>query len=246
MKYSLLCFFVFSNLIYFQTAAQSEKQLSIIKNFKVLLQNNDAKAIAANVKYPFQRKYPLPAIQNKADFIQNYTSIFDDFLRNKIINSSTEKDWTAVSQNRITLESGLLWLDHKGRIKSINYLPKKGHKSYRKLLRLDKKSLHKSVHKYWEPVLSWQTELYKIRIDKESPYSYRLTLWSSDQSVDSTPNLVIDGGQKEYEGLQGHQHFVFSKNNKEYICRIIKSIPYPAKSFLIQEQQSITYLSNIP
>lgn len=79
MKLSILCFLVFSNFIYFQTAAQSEKQLSNIKNFKILLQNNEAKAIAANVKYPFKRKYLLPAIQNKADFIQNYTSIFDEF-----------------------------------------------------------------------------------------------------------------------------------------------------------------------
>ena len=246
MKHLLLgCIICFVFRCY-PAEAQSEKHLNIIHNFIALVQKNDVQAIAAAVKYPFQRKYPLAAILNKEEFVENYPLIFDDALRNKIINSSADKNWVAVNQYRITLENGLLWLDHKGRIKRINYLPKKAQKYYQKLLRQDRQKLHKSVQKYWEPVLSWTSDQYEIRIDKENPYSYRLTLLPSNKSLESSPSIIIEGGQKEYEGIRGHQLFIFRQDNKVYSCKITKTERNPEKMFLIQDQDAVNYSRIIP
>lgn len=53
-----------------------ESVLPVIAAFKT----QDKTAIAAHIRYPLKRQYPLPDIKNEAEFINRFDEVFDDEL----------------------------------------------------------------------------------------------------------------------------------------------------------------------
>ena len=221
MKHTSFCLsLIFALNAYFSNAQQSEN-IAIISGFVHHIKSNDSKTLAEKIKYPLKRKYPLPSINNSSEFLDKYKEIFDDSLKFRICNSDFYTDWKFVGNKRIMLNNGELWLDKNGNLIGLNYESEKEEKKRRKLIKQDRKNIHESLKEYWEPVLLWETESYRIRIDKVDKYSCRLAIWEIDKTQKEAPYLLINNGLKEYEGSEGKHNYVFVSGDNKYICSVL-------------------------
>lgn len=172
--------------------------------------------ISQNVIYPLKRDKPLPTIQNAQIFKQRFDQVFDSAFRQKIANSSYE-DWDTMGSNGIMFDSGELWLDEIGHIKSVNYSSPQEQNLRQKLLAQQKKTIHSSLKTYIEPKLSIKTDNYMIRVD-EVKNGYRYASWKTGRTQDTRPDLVINHGTVEYEGTA--RNHVYRFKNGQYVYEV--------------------------
>ncbi|RZJ52403.1 MAG: hypothetical protein EOO44_11900 [Flavobacterium sp.] len=193
----------------------------LIKSFIENVKNDKKEAVAALVKYPFAREYPIPTVKNKTEFVKRYNQIFDTTLKNKIIKSNPAKDWSQVGWRGIMLNQGDLWVDEEGYLTAVNYQSKYEKELKTKLIGSDKSKLHSSISKFKEPVCVLETSKFKIRIDDLGNNNYRYASWSVKQKMSEKPDLVITKGKFVAEGTGGNHHYDFKKGNFLYVCDII-------------------------
>ena len=177
-------------------------------------------AISGRIAYPLRREYPLPSIQNKEEMLNFFADIFDDELMNLIANSDVDQDWDTVGYRGIMFGNGLLWIDQEGHILAVNHLSKKEKIKRNALISKDRLGLHPSLQQYLEPILYMVTSEYQIRIDKMTDSTFRFASWKPDASMASKPDLIIDNGQRSWQGSGGNHSFTFIIGNYTYICGI--------------------------
>lgn len=81
----------------------------------------DQQALARQIKYPFKREYPIPAIKSPAEMVARFDEVFDDAILNSIASSRAGQDWQAMGWRGIMLGSGEVWLDFDGKVIGINH-----------------------------------------------------------------------------------------------------------------------------
>ena len=74
--------------------------ITVVQKFKEAVKTDNPAIIGDYVSYPFERTNPLPDIENKEAFIQNYEYIFDD--------PATGKKWGGAELCLITAFFGLM------------------------------------------------------------------------------------------------------------------------------------------
>ncbi|MEJ7557846.1 MAG: hypothetical protein WKF66_06015 [Pedobacter sp.] len=205
-------------------ALSSFGQLSDIKDKKTvadfveLIQTEQVGKLADQVKYPLRRVYPIPAVYNKCEFIQRYTEIFDDSLKNIITHSDPINDWSKVGWRGIMLLQGLLWID--GKLTSVNHQSVSEKRLSDLLIAKDKSRLPANLRNYRKPILYMETQKFIIRIDEMEGNKYRYASWSRGSNTVSTPDLVLLNGTWTPDGSGGNHYYRFLSGDYQYDCII--------------------------
>lgn len=202
------------------SAEDSLENLRLISEIIEEFKRNDRYAIAEKIEYPLSREFPLPSIQNKQELLRCFTDVFDDSLTAMILNSDLSRDWDVMGYRGIMLLDGILWINHDGQIKAVNYMSKVESQRKQVLIDSDRSEIHPSLKEYLEPVLHMVTVDYQIRIDKMTDSTFRFASWKPDASMASKPDLIIDNGQRSWQGSGGNHSFTFINGNYTYICGI--------------------------
>jgi hypothetical protein len=212
---------------------------SIISNFIDCVRRDKKETIADMVHYPFERIYPLPSIKNKTDFVQNYSIMFDDALKNEIVSSDVSKNWTKVGWRGIMLNQGTVWIDFNGRLIA---LPKSGQEEIkrRQIIESERKILHPSLRTYLNPICILETTKFRIRID-DIDGSYRYASWSIDKAMSVKPDFIIEHGKKIWDGTGGNHHYDFTDGEYTYECfiNLLSNEDSPPASLMVSKGENV-------
>jgi hypothetical protein len=187
----------------------------IIETFINNVKTDNKEALGEMISYPLKREYPIPAINDKADFIKRYSEVFDQ---------------------------GNIWLDIDGKLIAVNYQSKFENDLKNRLNADQKKKLDPSIAFFQSPICVLETSKFKIRIDNLGNNNYRYASWSIKKEMTEKPDLVINGGELVVEGSGGNHQYEFKKDNYLYECSIIvlgeKNSP-PARLIIYQSKKVI-------
>ena len=192
-----------------------------VKSFIANIKSNNKEGVAAFIRFPLGREYPIPAVKNKADFIKRYDQIFDATLKKEIINSNPAKDWAEMGWRGIMLGQGDIWMDTTGKIITINYQSQAEKDLKNKLIAGEKGKLHSSIATFKAPVYVLETSKFRIRIDDLGNDNYRYASWSIKKPMSQKPDLIITNGKWISDGSGGNSHYEFKKDAYLYECYII-------------------------
>ena len=181
---------------------------------------NDKAAIAALVRYPLKRRYPIPDIKNEAEFINRFDEVFDDELVAVIGSSNINTNWDSIGWRGIMLNNGVMWVDTDGKIIAVNTQNTKEQTLAKSLIEQGKQSLHASINTFEKPVLDWKTANYHIRIDDLGDRNYRYAVWSSDKRPKDKPDMVLSNGDVTVSGTGGNHHYTFKNGRYSYILHV--------------------------
>lgn len=217
LNYILLCLSLFftSNTFALEQKYQ-ESVLPVIAAFKT----HDKTAIAAHIRYPLKRRYPLPDIKNEAEFITRFDEVFDDELVAVIGSSNINTDWDSVGWRGIMLNNGVMWLDTGGKIIAVNTQNTTEQVRVEKLIAQDKQSLHSSIKTFQKPILDWKTANYRVRVDNLGDGNFRYASWSIDKNPSDKPDIVLINGDIIFEGSGGNHHYTFKNGHYSYVLHV--------------------------
>jgi hypothetical protein len=199
----------------------TEEYRTGITNLINHLKKGNKKLVAEMVSYPFPREYPIPPVQNEQAFVARFDEIFDNTLKQRIINSKPSKDWSEVGWRGVMLHDGEVWIDSNVKLAAINYQSETERKMKVRLIEADRARVHSSLKKFKKPVYILETSKYRIRIDETEEGIYRYASWSIGKSMREKPDLVISSGEMNYEGTGGNHTAVFKNKGFVYECAII-------------------------
>ena len=190
----------------------------LVSNFIYNIKNDKKESIANIAIYPFERKYPIPLIKNKQEFIKRYNDIFDDKLKRMIINSNPATGWFEMGWRGIMLNNGEVWLDFDGCLTGVTYQSKSEAKLQTQLIENEKKNIHPSLSHYLRPICILETSTYRVRIDDLGHENYRYACWAKNKSQKDKPDLILDRGIHYVEGSAASSYFKFQNGEYVYEC----------------------------
>jgi hypothetical protein len=193
-----------------------ESVLPVIAAFKT----QDKTAIAAYIRYPLKRQYPLPDIKNEAEFINRFDEVFDDELVAAIGSSNINTDWEKVGWRGIMLNNGVMWVDTDGKIIAVNTQNTKEQALAKSLIEDDKQSLHASINTFEKPVLNWKTANYHVRVDDLGEHNFRYAVWGINKKPSDKPDMVLLNGDITFEGSGGNHHYTFKNGRYSYVLQV--------------------------
>lgn len=194
----------------------NEADSIIIANFIALVAKRDTHALAAHTRYPVSRPYPLPQVEDSAEFVLRFAELFDEKLIHALISSDPKNDWGHFGWRGLSLQSEDFWLHENGFYRGGCYLTEEAEKVKQDLLNKDRNSVHKSIRKFDSPILLWESEKYTIRIDKVEK-GYRYVSWKKGKKLSERPDLILYNGNIEYQGSVGYRDFTFYSGPYKYI-----------------------------
>ncbi len=200
--------------------AIEQKYRILVVDFVAAVKSGDKAAIAEFIGYPLSRKYPIPAVNNKQEFVDRYDEIFDTVLVGKVDRSDIDKDWGAMGWRGIMFGSGEIWMGFNGKISSINYQSPLEAERLATIIKQQKSVLHSSIKTYSKPVLEWKTRRFRIRIDEMSAGKFRYASWSVDKPVAAKPDLVLQSGALSFDGSGGNHYYTFINGKYRYVCYV--------------------------
>ena len=217
LNYILLCLSLFfTSNIHALEKKYHESVLPVIAAFKT----HDRAAIAALIRYPLKRRYPLPAIKSEAELVERFDEVFDETLIKQVANSNVDTDWDKVGWRGIMLNSGIVWVDTDGKIIGINHQTAKEQSLAKRLIAADKQALHPSVSTFAKPILDWQTAKYRVRVDNLGDGNYRYTSWSKGKKTSDKPDIVLLKGELEFEGSGGNYSYTFKNGRYSFVLQV--------------------------
>jgi len=226
------------NIVFAQEELKKEYK-GLITTFVDAVKDDDIQSLKALIKYPLNREYPIPDIKDDNDFVERYDQIFDDVLKNIIVNSKLDKDWETVGWRGIMLYSGVVWIDYDGKLIGLNYQSNKEEVLLNKLLEEDKNSLHNSLVNFKRPEVILETQKFRIRIDQLNNDLYRYASWSIDAETNEEPDLVLQDGEVIFDGSGGNHSYKFTNGDYVYECAInvLKAKETPPASLAVYKNE---------
>ena len=94
------------------TQTLPEGQKAQIAQFTSQVSNSDWEALGESITYPLERNFPIPAIENKNDFIKRHSELFDDSLITMISSSIIDSNWSDGGLRGIVMKDAEIWLCH--------------------------------------------------------------------------------------------------------------------------------------
>ena len=202
-----------------------------IDRFLNTFKTDDKAELANLIHFPLRRAYPIPPIE-RGEFLKRYHEVFDEEF-SRIILDADPTDWYAVGRRGIMLHNGLLWLDYDGSVHAINFNSAFEVAEKERLLQLrdelrkrEREQLHYSLREYSLPVLEWETDTYRIRIDQMRENEYRYSAWKVDVSHSTIPDIILYNGV-EYRrdsqaccGSCGGSHTTYGFTSREFLYEV--------------------------
>ena len=217
LNYILLCLSLFFTSNTFALEQKyHESVLPVIAAFKT----HDRTAIAAHIRYPLKRQYPLPDIKNEAEFINRFDEVFDEELVAVIGSSNINTDWDNVGWRGIMLNNGVMWVDTDGKVIAVNTQNTTEQAHAEKLIAQNKQSLHSSIKIFQKPILDWKTDNYHIRVDDLGDRNYRYVVWSIDKNTIDKPDMVLFNGDMTVSGTGGNHSYTFKYGRYSYVLHV--------------------------
>jgi hypothetical protein len=192
-----------------------------VSNFIECIKMDKREEVADMISYPLERGYPIPDVNNAQEFLTRYDEIFDDSLKQIIINSSIATDWSVVGWRGISLTGGLIWLD-SDRLIAVNYQSEFERNMMYELIANDKHNIHSSLRQFYRPVHILKTSTFRIRIDDLGSDIFRYASWPIDSPMSNEPDLVLNNGQCIWDGSGGNHSYLFTNGDYTYECFIIE------------------------
>ncbi|MDN3391056.1 hypothetical protein [Pseudoalteromonas sp. APC 3691] len=182
--------------------------------------DHDKPVIAALIRYPLKRRYPIPDIKNEAEFINRFDEVFNDELVAVIASSKIDTDWDKVGWRGIMLNNGVMWVDTDGKIIAVNTQNTKEQALAKSLIEQGKQSLHSSINTFKKPILDWKTANYHIRVDDLGDGNYRYAVWGINKKPSDKPDMVLLNGDITFEGSGGNHHYTFKNGRYSYVLHV--------------------------
>jgi len=202
-----------------QTLPSSQK--SEIAQFIAHVSNSDWESLAESITYPLERNFPVPAIENKNEFIARHSELFDDSLITMISNSVIDSNWADGGLRGIVMRDADLWLDREGNLIKLGYQTEAEKAIETKLIEEDRASLPVFLQEYVRPVLQMDAGKWIIRIDQVKGQSFRFIGWI--QGV-RNPNRdaieIIRNGFLQHEGGGGNHSYTFTSDIGKFVCYV--------------------------
>lgn len=214
----------------------------VIQEFILLVSSRNIDKISEKVKYPLRRKYPIPPVTNKKEFVERFHEIFDDSLLQEISDMKKMTKWSELTEDEIMFDNGKIWIDSQGYLIAVNRTSNLESETMTNLINMEKSMLHKSIKQFEQPVLEMKTKSYQVRIDDLGDFNYRYASWSKGKSYSDEPDLVVLNGEQIIEGSGGNHSYKFTNGNYKYICSIIrigKDDDPPARITIFQNEKEI-------
>jgi len=193
----------------------------VVADFIENVRTNNISELSKNVQYPLKREFPLSAIESTSEFKRRYSEIFDDNLKDIIINSDLDSDWGEFGWRGILLNNGTIWLDKEGNLTLVAYQSEAEKLQRDSLIQADRQILHESLKEYESPVLTMRTTKLFVRIDfiknsvsPELSY-YRFASWTpnreniNDIPLNEEPDQIIINGKLKFDEISGNHHYTF-------------------------------------
>jgi hypothetical protein len=202
-------------------SAWNQQNLKIVTEFISDIKDQNMENLCNRISFPFERKYPLPDIKSKEEFLRRYHEVFDDSLIKMITHSNPESDWGDVGWRGIIFLHGELWLGYEeGGLISVNYQSKFEIKRRAELIESEKRDLYPAIRGFKEPIILLETDKYRIRIDDLGKWNYRYASWPIKDSMREKPEMVLEKGKLTFEGSGGDHYFEFRNGDYLYECSI--------------------------
>lgn len=213
-----MTFFLLSVVFLFPQKAfgMEGEPLKLVNDFKAAFQKGDRQEIAKFIAYPLVREAPIPSIDTAEDFVKRFEEVFDSTLSDMIKNSNTTEDWQVMGWRGIMLSHGILWLNYEGKVIAVHHQSSAEKKLKLALIASEKKKLHKSLRVFDRPVLDWQTNKTRVRIDATDDGKYRYAAWSKGKSPATKPSLIIGNGERVADGMGGNHYYEFHNNGRTH------------------------------
>lgn len=195
---------------------------SSVVRFLEAFRSDDDGDLARLIDFPVFRGYPVVAPIQRDQFSARFDDLFDSELAQFIIASDPE-DWEMGGWRGIVLRGprgAHVWLHHDGSLRGVYGGWKPAWiAEWHRLINLERSQLHPSLHEYARPILDWETESHRIRIDSVAGGSYRYASWKLGAPRRSRPDLVLpDGRLFGHGGCGNHQYdFVIG----EYLYQVM-------------------------
>ena len=192
-----------------------EDKIDNINNIMSLFKEKNIDKISSKIKYPLNRKDPIPPIKDREEFRQRFSEVFDKILIEKIANAKIDQ-WSKMG-SRTMFDNGTVWIANSdGKITSVTYQSDFEKKLMNDLIGKEKENLHSSLKTFEKPIFKIKTEKYLIRIDELTNHKYRYASWKISEKESSKPDLILDNGELTFQGSGGNHTITFANNNYTY------------------------------
>ncbi|WP_430815493.1 hypothetical protein [Carboxylicivirga sp. RSCT41] len=188
----------------------------IIEAFIEHIKTDDVEVLKTKIAYPLKREYPLPHINNTAEFQKYYHILFDTSLKDRIVSSDIQKDWSVVGSEGIMFGNGLLWLNHKGQVIALNYQSEEEAGIKDEIINKNRLNIHESLRDFANPAYTLTTKKFIVRIDKMADGQYRYASWTANSDMTQKPDLVLFNGKMSYDGSGGNHSYQFKNGIYTY------------------------------
>ncbi|MGO2011936.1 MAG: hypothetical protein ACTJH9_10940 [Pseudoalteromonas sp.] len=202
------------------TFALEQKYHDSVLPIITAFQAHNKAAVAALIRYPLKRKYPIPDINSEPELISRFDEVFNEELVAIIASSNINTDWDKVGWRGIMLNNGVIWIDTNGQIIAVNTQNAKEQAYAKSLIEESRESLHPSIHNFEKPVLDWQTAKYHIRVDDLGDHNFRYTSWGINKKTSDKPDIVLLNGDITFEGSGGNHHYTFKNGRYSYVLQV--------------------------
>ena len=119
------------------------------------------------------------------------------------------------------LRNGMLWLEPNGRLSCVNYESKVEHNQRLSLIEKEKGRLHESIRDFIEPLFVWETQKFRIRVDRTGTNEFRYASWTIDKDQSTKPDLILFSKELVFTGSGGNHQYMFKNGAYEYKCRVV-------------------------
>jgi len=213
-----------------------------VEAFIKLIKDRNLEVLKTKVSYPLKREQPLPDVKYPSNFASRFDNIFDEGFIAKIVASDIDRDWSAMGWRGLMFDNGQLWLDYDGNLISVNYQSPEEQRMKKLLMQDNKASLHESIRDFQEPMVVIETRKFRVRIDKLADGSFRYASWNVNAPNNAKPDLILQNGQRHFEGSGGNHWYGFRSGDFKYeiwINVLGASETPPANLYVYQREKRI-------
>ncbi|MCM1176341.1 MAG: hypothetical protein NC308_03170 [Clostridium sp.] len=173
--------------------------------------------VASAMSYPIFRKYPLPPVRDRHEFLNVYDEFFDEELTGIL----STAEWTRIGWRGIMCGNGTVWgeIDENGefRIGNFNYRTKEERRHWSEYVEMQRSQLYPDLRGFECPLLVMDTGKFLIRIDRMPDETIRYASWSKGRKQSTKPDLVLNKGKFWTEGSMAIGYYKFVNYGYTYL-----------------------------
>jgi len=118
------------------------------------------------------------------------------------------------------LNLGTVWIDTDGGLLGVNFASKQQKENRVKEIETERQTLYKSLRNFKDPVMEFETDKFKIRIDDMGEGNYRYASWPVGNETNKKPDLILQNGRITFDVSGGNHYYEFKNGAYVYHCEV--------------------------